>query len=174
LPTPPAVVPFRGRLVWAAVIRPALMSSCPGFTSGHEPQRQPTPRDVTGDQVLLDAQTGATGMIYDARSPGTCFGGTQAAQLAPLVQSVSASWTLVRRTGKRAVIAAVARRCDGVDPTVNVDRFQPGLVRVDVVRPVARCGPATRHDLSLQPATVYGRVPTHLLHARTGAWDVAP
>lgn len=174
-PTPPAVRPFRERLVWAAVIRPTLMSSCPSFTPGHLPRRRKTPPDVTGDQVLLlDARTGATGMIYDARSPGACFGGTQAAQLTPLVQAVSVPWTMVRRAGNRATIAASARRCDGIDPTVNVDRFQPGLVRVQVLRPVARCGSAVRHELRLLPPTLYDPLPTHVVHARIGAWDVAP
>lgn len=174
-PNPPPVRPFRSRLAWVAVIHPELAASCPGVTPKHPVHRRKTPPDVTGDQVLLlDAKAGADGMIYDARSVEACFGRTQPAFLAPLVQSISVPWTMVRRTGNRATIAASVRPCDGIRSTVHVDSYRPELVQVRVQRPVGRCGSPVRHEIDLQPATIYDTLPARLNHARTGALDVSP
>lgn len=175
LPTPPPVRPYGSRLAWVAVIRPELISSCPGATPTRPRHRRQTPPDVTGDQVLLlDAQAGADGMIYAARSPGICFGGSQPAFLAPLVQSISVPWTMARRSGGRVTITASARPCDGIGSTANADWHQPSVVQIQVQRPVARCGSPTRRDVRLLPRRLDEALPRHLVHAPVGALDVFP
>src|SRR5450631_2277521 len=69
--SPPPLTPFHSRLAWVGVIDPPVMSTCgtDGFAS-----TTPAPPLVPYQLLILDANTGAEGVVYAARSYSPCTG----------------------------------------------------------------------------------------------------
>jgi hypothetical protein len=105
--------PYHARLAWIAVIEPVVESSCPEMPA--EPSAKsilPQPR-LPGYQILaIDADTGADGIIYSAKTNALCGGsGYRAAEVAPAVEFVSEPWTLIKRgPGPQSAIINYQRR----------------------------------------------------------------
>lgn len=174
--------PYHARLAWIAVIKPDVVASCPAETA------PPPPASVTlpAYQILaIDADTGAAGIIYSAKTNAVCGGpGYQPARVAPAAESVSAPWTLISRGPgpQSATITYQARSCDKAEfayfgetgkPTVFADRTDPSLVRVVLTRTLSTCGPAVTVPAPLRSATLTTNLPQHLTHAPVGAQDAS-
>jgi hypothetical protein len=177
---PPPLTPFHSRLSWVAVIDPALMSSCPAFTDTSPPPPttpEPVPAIVPYQALVLDATTGADGIVYQARTNQPCFPDTTFGPgVTALLLNMSVPWRLVSRdnSGRSGTIAVSVTACDSYPTGANTSRDTPGLVEFDVWRPVASCGPLTEKEQILRGPTVSDPLPLTLTHAPTGDLDVLP
>jgi hypothetical protein len=86
---------YHRRLAWIAVIRPDVAVSCPSAV----PTSSPPQKALPGYQIqAIDADTGAAGIIYAAKTNALCnYPGYRPASVAPAAEFVSVPWTLVRR-----------------------------------------------------------------------------
>ena len=178
--------PYHARLAWIAVIKPDVVSSCP-----KEPQWSPSSSGPTtptkrlpGYQILaFDADMGADGIIYSAKTNNSCGRpGYSAAWVAPAVEFISAPWALVSRGPgpKSATISYQRRPCDQFppvrfgrtgQPVVMPEQAHPALVGVDLTRILTTCGPAVPVNVLLRSATLATDLPAQLVHAPVGARD---
>jgi hypothetical protein len=176
---------YHARLAWLIVIRPDVMASCPAqlSTSSANPAR-PLPVLPGYQIVAIDADTGAHGVLYTARTNSLCGRrGYRPPSVVPSAEVTSVPWTLVKRGPgpQSATISYPQRPCDlplattyartGL-PVVSPDRHNPSLVGVYLDRVVTTCGVATMVKVLLRSATVTTNLPQHLLHAPVGAQDV--
>ena len=174
--------PYHARLAWIAVIKPDVVSSCPAMNSAPTPARKTLP----GYQILaIDADSGAAGILYSAKTNALCnFPGYRAANVAPAVEFVSVPWTLVKRGPgpQSASITYQPRPCDSralslfgktMRPAAFADRDNPAEVRIVLERLLISCGPAATVPLLLRSSDLKTDLPPHLIHAPTGASDVA-
>jgi hypothetical protein len=152
------------------------------------PTTHPAPQEETlpGYQILaIDADTGAAGIIYQAKTNALCnFPGYRQASVAPAVEFVSVPWTLIKRgPGTQAAsITYRPRPCDSRDlptfyptkqPAAFADRDNPARVNIVLERTLVTCGPAATVGLLLRSADLKTDLPEYLIHAPTGAEDVA-
>jgi hypothetical protein len=176
---------YDARLAWIAVIAPDSMSSCPAMRASSSSAPTAARGDLPGYQVLaIDADTGAAGIVYSARTNGPCGSTTvQPASVAPAVEFVSVPWTMVTRGAdpQSATISYQPRPCDlrtfGLfdetkQPAVWADRSNPALVTVELARVLTTCGAAEPTHLLLRSTTRATDLPENLVHAAVGAVDV--
>jgi len=179
--------PYHARLAWIAVIDPDVVWDCPAMPA--TPAARPTAaqKHLPAYQILaVDAGTGADGIIYSARTNAPCGQrGYQPAGVAPAAEFVSVPWTMVARGPgpQSATIDYQPRPCDQREdlgtfentgqPAVWADRDHPGLVRVELERILATCGPAEPISILLRSSSLTSDLPQHLVHAPVGAEDVA-
>jgi hypothetical protein len=180
-PRTASLQPYHRRLAWIAVIKPDVVASCPTTA----PTARPASPALPGYQFLaIDADTGAAGILYLAKTNALCnFPGYQPASVAPAVEFVSVAWALVQR-GPGAQSAAITyqpRPCDNRDlslfgptnqPAAFADRDNPARVNIVLERTLTNCGPATTVSLLLRSSDLKTDLPQHLIHAPVGAEDV--
>jgi hypothetical protein len=175
--------PYHRRLAWIAVIKPDIVAACPS----NAPTARSAQKALPGYQILaIDADTGAAGIIYAAKTNALCnYPGYQPASVAPAVEFVSVAWTLVKRGPgtHSASITYQPRPCDSRDlgyfadtkqPAVFADRDNPARVNIVLERTLVTCGPATTVPLLLRSSDLKTALPQHLIHAPLGADDVPP
>src|SRR6266496_4368051 len=151
--------PYHRRLAWIAVIEPDIVAACPS----NAPTARSAQKALPGYQILaIDADTGAAGIIYAAKTNALCnYPGYQPASVAPAVEFVSVAWTLVKRDpgAHSASITYQPRPCDSRDlgyfadtkqPAVFADRDNPARVNIVLERTLVTCGPATTVPLLLR------------------------
>jgi hypothetical protein len=177
--------PYNARLAWIAVIEPEVAASCPAMPATPSPRLLPPEKSLPAYQILaFDADTGADGIIYSARTNALCgLPGYQPVSVAPAVEFVSVPWTLVTRgPGPQfATISYLPRSCDQRDlgtlvgtgqPVVVADETNPALVGVDLERILTACGPAVPTSVLLRSSGPSTDLPRQLVHAPVGALDV--
>jgi hypothetical protein len=181
--SPPGEGPqsYRARLAWIAVIKPDVISSCPSSPSPPNTQKRIPPYQI----LAIDADTGAAGILYSAKTNALCgFPGYRAAYVTVAAEFVSVPWTLVSRGPgpQSATIRYEPRSCDQRDlgtfgdtgkPVVLADRDDPGLIRVSLVRNLTECGPPVPTDILLRSSTLATDLPQRLVAAPVGAEDVS-
>ncbi len=170
--SPPPLASFHSRLAWVGVIDPPVRSSCgmDGFAS-----TSPSPPLVPYQLLILDADTGADGIVYEARTYMPCVGSLSfGPEVAPLTVSVSVPWRLISRDpgGMFGTIAVTVTACDTYGDGTNTSSSQVGLLEVDVERPIDACGPPKEVTQTLRGPTVSDPVPGTLTHAAVGYLDV--
>ena len=162
------------------MIDPPQIGHCPEAASGlPQPQSSAPPvAPVVPYQLLaLDAATGADGIGYQARTNSPCApGDLYGPSVGPLMVNVSVPWTLVSRDpgGLFATISAAVTTCDDYAEGANTSAAHVGMVELDVIRPIARCGTPVQHDQVLRGPTVADELPATLVHAATGYVDTTP
>ena len=177
-PNNPTPAGYRKRLAWIGVGAPAVIASCPKMTN--PPTSAPAGTRLPGYQiVVIDAQTGADGVLYSAAANNICgFPGDSGPSAQPAWQFASAPWTLVQRLpdGRSADITYQRRSCDGtisgtVDgkPTVLSDRTHVGLVSVEIQRAFEQCGTPIPNPARLRGPLPTSALPAKLIHAPVGA-----
>jgi len=172
--SPPPLTLFHSRLAWVGVIDPPFMSTCgmDGFSA-----TSPSPPLVPYQLLILDAATGADGLIYETRSYSTCTG-TPAfgPSVSTLMVNVSVPWRLLSRDpgGLFGTIEATVNSCDSYGGGANTSRAHVGELEFDVSRPIAQCGTAHGTIQILHAPTVSDPLPLSLTHAPLGYLDVAP
>jgi hypothetical protein len=177
--------PYHARLAWIAVTMPDRVSACPAMTATASPRPIDPQKDLPAYQILaIDADTGADGILYSARTNRLCgFPGYQPASVAPAVEFVSVPWTLLARGPgpQSATISYQPRPCDLRDlgtfgatgqHVVFADRTNPALVSVNLERVLATCGPAVPARVLLRSSTLATDLPEELVHGPVGAQDV--
>jgi len=190
MPPPEAKLePYAKRLAWIAVFRPDQVASCPvGIVpDGKAPPTTKPRKPLTAFQVLvIDANTGANGILYSTRASDPCGGPTtRPPTYSPAKMSVSVPWTLSSRGGDptRATIDFEARPCDDRtmerdsgtgDWMVSTSRAHPDLVSVSLQRTLTTCGPAVKASALLRGEYPKDILPQHLVHGPVGALDVPP
>ena len=185
-----SVQPFVARLAWIGVITPDESASCPAMTAPITFSPTPHAAHFDYDVLVIDAATGADGMIYRNAWRGPCSDLVDVPPTAaPLLEFLSLPWTLVARGPGRhsATLSSPLRPCDqpnsmpktvaagGADgePVVNVASNKPGLVIVSLERVLTTCGPAVPTKLLLDSSTPTTDLPQHLVHGPIGALDVS-
>lgn len=176
--------PYHARLAWIAVIKPDVPASCPAMPVTASARPTAPAKALPAYEVLaIDADTGADGIVYSARTNALCgLPGNRPAALAPAVEFVSVPWTLITRGpgAQSATISYQPRPCDQRDlgtfgrtgkPVVLADRTHPGLVSVDLERILTTCGHAVPTPILLRSSTLATDLPDHLVHAPIGARD---
>jgi hypothetical protein len=178
-----SLAPYRARLAWLAVIKPDIVSSCPPM-SATTPSRPPAKTLPSYEILAIDANTGADGIVYSARTNNLCGSpGYRAPNVVPATEFVSLPWTLIRRGPgpQSATISYQSRSCDqpsgvtfaGTDkPVVIADRDNPALVSVDRERVLTTCGPPTTTQILLRSSTLATNLPARLVPAPVGAQDL--
>lgn len=182
------VARYHSRLAWIAVFEPEVVTSCPAMQAVPSPTSGPRAapqKELPGYQIIaIDAETGASGILYSATTDNFCGRpGTRGPSIAPAQMFVSLPWTFTKRGPgpKNATITYAARSCDEPisvfsdvteQPVVSPDEGSPARVDVVVSRDLETCGPAKTVSIGLQSATRRTDLPTHLIHAPTGARDV--
>ncbi|HEY0871434.1 MAG TPA: hypothetical protein VGD55_13620 [Acidothermaceae bacterium] len=172
--SPPPLTSFHSRLAWVGVIDPPVRSSCgmDGFAS-----TTPSPTLVPYQLLILDADTGADGIVYEARTYMPCVGSLSfGPEVAPLTVNVSVPWRLISRDpgGMFGTIAVTVTACDSYGDGTNTSSSQVGLLEVDVERPIGACGPPKDVTQTLRGPTVSDPLPATLTHAAVGYRDAAP
>ena len=172
--SPPPLTPFHARLAWVGVIDPPWISTCgpDGFAS-----TTPGPPLVPYQLLILDAETGAEGVVYGARSYSPCMGSAASGpDVSTLMVEASAPWRLLSRDpgGLFGTIEATVNSCDSYGGGANTSRAHTGELEFDVSRPIAQCG--TAHDTIqiLHAPTASDPLPLSLTHAPLGYVDVPP
>jgi hypothetical protein len=169
----PAV--YRRRLAWVLVTAFSPPTSCPS-TGGTARKRPAANRRSFGYQVYaLDAQSGGSPLIYTESGPEPCgFQGWVAARVSVPHEQISMPWTLdsVARDRESAELTASYSTCgsDSVQDEANVGRPKPVVELIQERDYVPVCAPSTER-VELAPATIYRRIPKHLIHARVGPVD---
>lgn len=177
---PPAPTHFHSRLAWVAVIDPPIVSSCPmtpPALGSPGASSQAVAQIVPYQALVLDAMTGADGIVYEARTNQPCQPNqTFGPQVAALLVNVSVPWRLVSRdpSGLFGTIAVSVTACDSYPTGANASRDHAGLVEFDVWRPIAGCGTPAEKDEILRGPTVSDPLPPKLIHAPIGDVDVTP
>jgi hypothetical protein len=171
---PPPPVPFHSRLAWIGVIDPPWMSTCGtiGFASS-----TPSPTLIPYQLLILDADTGADGLVYGARSYSPCTGSPASGPaVSALVVNVSVPWRLISRDpgGLFGTIAVSVTTCDNYAIGANTSSSQVGLVELNVWRPIDACGTAKEVDQIVRGPTVSDQLPLTLTHAPLGYRDTEP
>jgi len=172
--SPPPLTSFHSRLAWVGVIDPPVRSSCgfDGFASS-----TPSPTLVPYQLLVLDADTGADGIVYEARTYTPCVGSPSfGPQVAPLMVNVSVPWRLISRDpgGMFGTITVTVTACDSYGEGTNTSSSRVGLLEVDVERPIDTCGPQKEVSQTLHGPTVSDPLPGTLTHAALGYRDAAP
>lgn len=172
--SPPPLKPFHSRLAWIGVVDPPIMSTCgmDGFASS-----TPSPALIPYQLLILDADTGADGLVYEARSYSPCTGSPASGPaVSALLVNVSVPWRLISRDpgGLFGTILLSVRTCDSYGGGANTSSSQVGLVEFDVVRPIDACGSPKGSDQTLRGPTVADLLPTTLTHAALGYHDTEP
>ena len=180
------VTSYTKRLAWIAVFKPDRFASCPPDIVPDNKTPPTTPRKpLPAFQILvIDANTGANGIVYSTRADYLCDKpGTQPPGITLARMKVSVPWTLSSRGSDptRATISYEARPCDdrslGIDgasgqPAVSIDNAHPGLVSVPLERTLITCGPAEKVSVMLRGVYPKDVLPQHLVHGPIGALDV--
>lgn len=172
--SPPPVTPFHARLAWVGVIAPPWMSTCgpDGFAS-----TTPAPPLVPYQLLILDAQTGAEGVVYGARGYSPCTGSAAyGPDISTLMVEASVPWRLLSRDpgGLFGTIEATVNSCDSYGGGANTSGAHPGELEFDVSRPIAQCGTSHATIQILHAPTASEPLPLSLTHAPLGYVDVAP
>lgn len=172
--SPPPLRSFHSRLAWVGVVDPPVRSSCgfDGFASS-----TPSPVQVPYQLLVLDADTGADGVVYEARTYSPCIGSPSfGPEVAPLMVNVSVPWRLISRDpgGMFGTIAVTVRTCDSYGDGANTSSLQVGLLEYDVARPIDACGPSKEASQTLRGPTVSDPLPPTLTHAALGYRDTEP
>jgi len=172
--SPPPLRSFHSRLAWVGVIDPPVRSSCgfDGFASS-----TPSPGLVPYQLLVLDAETGADGIVYEARTYAPCVGSPSfGPEVAPLMVNVSVPWRLISRDpgGTLGTIGATVTPCDSYGNGANTSSSHVGLVEIDVARPIDACGPPKEVTQTLRGPTVGDSLPATLTHAAVGYRDTEP
>ena len=172
--SPPPLKTFQSRLAWVGVVDSPMMSSCgsDGFASS-----TPGPTLVPYQLLILDAHTGADGLVYAARRYSPCTGSPAGGPaVSALMVNVSVPWRLISRDpgGLFGTIVLSVTTCDSYGSGANTSSSQVGLVEFDVVRPIDPCGSANESDQTLRGPTVADLLPTTLTHAVLGYNDAEP
>jgi hypothetical protein len=172
--SPPPLTPFHSRLAWVGVMDPPFMSTCgpDGFAV-----TSPSPPLVPYQLLILDAATGADGLIYQTRFYSTCTG-TPAfgPDVSTLMVNESVPWRLLSRDpgGLFGTIEATVGSCDSYGGGANTSRAHAGELEFDVSRPVGQCGTPHGTVQTLHAPTASEPLPLSLTHAPLGYVDVAP
>ncbi len=172
--SPPPLTPFHARLAWIGVIDPPWMSTCgpDGFAS-----TTPAPPLVPYQLLILDATTGADGIVYGARSYSPCTGSAASGpDVSTLMVEASVPWRLLSRDpgGLFGTIEATVNSCDSYGGGANTSRAHPGELEFDVSRPIAQCGTAHGTIQIVHAPTASDPLSLSLTHAPLGYVDVAP
>jgi hypothetical protein len=172
--SPPPFTPFHSRLAWVGVIDPPFMSTCggDGFAS-----TSPSPPLVPYQLLILDAATGADGLIYSTRYYSTCTG-TPA--FGPFVSTLwvnaSVPWRLLSRdpSGLFGTIDVTVNSCDIYGGGANTSSTHVGELEFDVWEPLAACGTPHGSYQTVRGPTVSDPLPLTLTHAPVGLRDAEP
>jgi hypothetical protein len=172
--SPPPLTPFHARLAWVAVIDPPWMSTCgtDGFAS-----TTPAPPLVPYQLLILDAQTGAEGIVYGARSYSPCTGSPASGpEVSTLTVEASVPWRLVSRDpgGLFGTIAVTVTACDTFASGANTSSAHVGELEFDVWEPLAACGSPNEPHQTVRGPTVSDPLPLTLTHAPVGYRDSEP
>jgi hypothetical protein len=171
--SPPPLTPFHSRLAWVAVINDPVMSTCgsDGFAS------PPPSRPLVPYQLLvLDADTGDSGVVYQARTYSPCTGSPAfGPEVSTLTVTASVPWRLISRDpgGLFGTIAVTTTSCDSFAIGANTSGVHVGELEFDVWRPLADCGAPRESEQTLRGPTVSDPLPPTLTHAPLGYRDVA-
>ena len=172
--SPPPLTPFHTRLAWVAVVDPPWMSTCgtDGFAS-----TTPSPPLVPYQLLILDAETGAEGIVYEARSYSPCTGSPASGpEVSTLTVEASVPWRLVSRdpSGLFGTIAVTVTACDTFASGANTSSTHVGELEFDVWEPLAACGSPNEPHQTVRGPTVSDRLPLTLTHAPVGYRDAEP
>jgi hypothetical protein len=172
--SPPPLTPFHARLAWVAVIDPPSMSTCgtDGFAS-----TTPAPPLVPYQLLILDAETGAEGVVYGARSYNPCTGSPASGpEASTLTVEASVPWRLVSRDPSElsGTIAVTVTACDTFASGANTSSAHVGELEFDVWEPLAACGSPNEPHQTVRGPTVSDPLPLALTHAPVGYRDAEP
>jgi hypothetical protein len=171
--SPPPLTSFHLRLAWVAVINDLVMSTCgaDGFASA-----SPSPTLVPYQLLILDAATGAEGVVYQARTYSPCLGSPAfGPEVSTLTVTASVPWRLISRDpgGLFGTIAVTTTSCDSFAIGANTSGVHVGELEFDVWRPLADCGAPRESEQTVRGPTVSDPLPSTLTHAPLGYRDVA-
>jgi len=172
--SPPPLTPFHSRLAWVGVIDPPFMSTC--GADGFAPT-SPSPPLVPYQLLILDATTGADGLIYETRYYSTCVGSPAFGPfVSTLMVNVSVPWRLLSRDpgGLFGTIAASVTTCDSYNGGANTSSAHIGELEYDVSSPIGKCGTPHPTDQIVRGPTVSDPLPLTLTHAPIGYRDAEP
>jgi hypothetical protein len=172
--SPPPLTPFHSRLAWVGVIDPPFMSTCGG--DGFAPT-SPSPPLVPYQLLILDASTGADGLIYETRYYSTCTGTPAFGPfVSTLTVNVSVPWRLLSRDpgGLFGTIQASVKTCDSYNGGANTSSSPVGELEYDVSRPIIPCFGTHETDQIVYGPIVSDGLPRTLTHAALGFRDVEP
>ena len=172
--SPPPLTPFHSRLAWVGVIDPPVMSTCgtDGFAS-----TTPSPPLVPYQLLILDAKTGAEGVVYSARSYSPCTGSPASGPaVSTLTVEASVPWRLLSRdpSGLFGTIAVTVTACDSFGSGANTSSAHVGELEFDVWEPLAACGSPYQPRQTVRGPTVSDPLPLTLTHAPVGYRDAEP
>jgi hypothetical protein len=172
--SPAPLSAFHSRLAWVGVIDPPFMSTCggDGFAT-----TSPSPPLVPYQLLILDAATGADGLIYETRQYSTCTG-TPAfgPDVSTLDVNVSVPWRLLSRDpgGLFGTVQATVTSCDTYGGGVNTSSAPVGELEFDVSRPITPCVGTHETDQIVHAPTASDPLPLALTHATLGYIDAEP
>jgi hypothetical protein len=172
--SPPPLTPFQSRLAWVGVINDPVMSTCgsDGFAL-----TSPSPALVPYQLLILDAATGAEGVVYQARTYSPCTGSPAfGPEVSTLTVNASVPWRLLSRDpgGLFGTIAVTVTSCDSFGNGANTSGTHVGELEFDVSQPLAACGSPHETDQTVRGPTVSDPLPPTLTHAAVGYRDAAP
>jgi len=172
--SPPPLTPFHSRLAWVGVINDPVMSTCgmDGFAS-----TSPSPALVPYQLLILDAATGAEGVVYQARTYTPCVGSPAfGPEVSTLTVNTSVPWRLLSRdpSGLFGTIAVTVTSCDSFGNGANTSSAHVGELEFDVSRPIADCASEHEVDQTVRGPTVSDPLPPTLTHAALGYRDAEP
>jgi hypothetical protein len=172
--SPPPLTPFHSRLAWVGVIDPPFMSTCgtDGFAA-----TSPSPPLVPYQLLILDAATGADGLIYETRYYSTCTGTPAFGPfVSTLMVNASVPWRLISRDpgGLFGTIEASVNSCDSYGGGANTSSAHVGELEFDVSRPITPCVSTHKTDQIVHAPTASDPLPLTLTHAALGYRDVEP
>ncbi|HEY5050746.1 MAG TPA: hypothetical protein VII50_07575, partial [Acidothermaceae bacterium] len=172
--SPPPLSPFHSRLAWVGVIDPPFMSTC--GADGFAPT-SPSPPLVPYQLLILDAGTGADGVIYETRYYSTCTGSPAFGPfVSTLTVSVSVPWRFLSRDpgGLFGTVQASVTSCDTYSGGVNTSSAHVGELEFDVSRPITPCVGTHKTDQIVHAPTASDPLPLTLTHAPLGFRDAEP
>jgi len=172
--SPPPLTPLKSRLAWVGVINDPVMSTC--GSTGFAPT-SPSPTLVPYQLLILDAATGADGVVYQARTYSPCAGSPAfGPEVATLMVNVSVPWRLLSRDpgGLFGTIEASVNTCDGYSGGANTSSAHIGELEYDVSSPIGKCGTPHPTDQIVRGPTVSDPLPLTLTHAPVGYRDAEP
>ncbi len=172
--SPPPLTPFHSRLAWVGVINDPVMSTCGNI--GFAPT-SPSPALIPYQLLILDAATGADGVVYQARTYSPCTGSPAfGPEVSTLTVNASVPWRLISRDPGRlfGTIAATVTTCDSYNGGANTSSAHVGELEFDVSRPIGNCGTPHQTDQTVRGPTVSDPLPLTLTHAPVGYRDAEP
>ena len=172
--SPPPLTPFHSRLAWVGVINDPMRSTCgaDGFAAA-----SPSPPLVPYQLLVLDAATGADGLVYETRYYSPCTGSPAfGPEVSTLTVNVSVPWRLMSRDpgGLLGTIDLSVNSCDGYGGGANTSSAHLGELEFDVSQPIAPCGSPHGSYQTVRGPTVSDPLPLTLTHAPLGYRDATP